>query len=143
MCSLRFSSAPSSMVLRVPTPWNDVSASQKTKELGLEVLGKDGAGISGVKGRKEQENLWSGLSLSAATMKLTAEGQGQNDSSFTGPGSPERPTTGPLPLASSQGPEGGTIPLPLGFQMVGLRPGERLSREQDGLPIWTLLAPRC
>lgn len=83
------------MVLRVPTPWNNVSASQKTKELGLEVLGKDAAGISGVKGHEEQENLWSGLSLSAATMKLTAEGQGQNDSTLTGPGSQERPTTGP------------------------------------------------
>lgn len=75
------------MVLGVPIPWNNIGASQKTKELGLEVLGKDGAGISGVKGHKEQENLWSGLSLSAATMKLTAEGQGQNDSTLTGPGS--------------------------------------------------------
>lgn len=45
-----------------------------------------------------------------------------------GPGSLERPTTGSLPLASSQGPAGGTIPLPLGFQMVSLRPGGRLGR---------------
>lgn len=135
------------MVLGVPIPWNNIGASQKTKELGLEVLGKDGAGISGVKGHKEQENLWSGLSLSAATMKLTAEGQGQNDSTLTGPGSTQPspgqgcwrgPRQGP-----SQGPAGGTIPLPLGFQMVGLRPGGRLAREQDSLPIWAPLAPRC
>lgn len=139
------------MVLGVPIPWNNIGASQKTKELGLEVLGKDGAGISGVKGHKEQENLWSGLSLSAATMKLTAEGQGQNDSTLTGQGrlNPHRARVAgeahdrPPPRASSQGPAGGTIPLPLGFQMVGLRPGGRLVREQDSLPIWAPLAPRC